>query len=332
MSAVIEDLVQRKTLDRNESYQLLVDITEGKYNDPQIAALLLIFRMRPITIEELIGFKSALLELSLKSDIDTADCIDVCGTGGDGKNTFNISTTSAFVIAGADCRVCKHGNYGVSSLCGSSNVLEHLGYPLTDKADVLNRLLDTTGMMVLHAPLFHPAMKKVAPLRRGLKMRTFFNMLGPLVNPLQPGYQLVGVYDLDLARKYQYIFQDRDNHHTRFSILHCLSGYDEISLTGPFRVIQAKGDRYYSPSDIGLDVLSEVDLAGGTSVAEAAQILLNVLKNESTPAQRAVVLANAGLGIATVKNCTIEEGIALADESIASGRAYEVLQKSISIS
>ena len=229
MKDILNRLINHETISKEEARNVLVNISAGKYNHSQIAAFLTVYMMRSITLEELEGFRDALLEMCLSTDLAQYDPIDLCGTGGDGKDTFNISTLACFVTAGAGVKVAKHGNYGVSSGCGSSNVMEHLGIKFSNEQDFLKRSMDEAGICFLHAALFHPAMKNVAPIRKELGVKTFFNMLGPMVNPAFPKNQVVGVFSLELARMYAYLYQKTDKN---FTILHALDGYDEISLTG----------------------------------------------------------------------------------------------------
>ncbi|MDG1570721.1 anthranilate phosphoribosyltransferase [Robiginitalea sp. M366] len=327
MKATLNKLIEHQLLTRLEARQVLVDIASGTYNTSQVAAFLTVFMMRSISTEELEGFRDALLELCKAVDLGDYEPIDLCGTGGDGKNTFNISTLASFVTAGAGVPVAKHGNYGVSSKCGSSNVMEFLGIRFTDDSDFLRRCMDQAGICILHAPLFHPAMKQVAPIRRELGVKTFFNMLGPMVNPAFPKYQMVGVFNLELARMYGYLYQNTDK---TYSILHALDGYDEISLTGPAKWIGSAGEGILQPEDFGLQALSPADIAGGDQIEDAARIFLEVLQGKATDAQNQVVCANAGLAIATVQGCSPLEGYQRAQESLASGKAlqaFRTLQK-----
>ncbi len=267
MKAILNRLIKHETLQKEEAASILVQIASGAYNPSQIASFLTVFMMRSITLEELEGFREALLELCIPIDLSEFTPIDLCGTGGDGKDTFNISTLASFVTAGAGVKVAKHGNYGVSSGCGSSNVLEHLGIRFSNDEDFLRRCIDQAGICVLHAPLFHPAMKNVAPIRRELGVKTFFNMLGPLVNPAFPEYQLTGVFNLELARLYGYLFQKTDQN---FTILYALDGYDEISLTGPAKAIRKSGEGLIVPQDFGVEPLSEKQITGGATVPSSA--------------------------------------------------------------
>ena len=325
MKELLTYLFEHHTLSKAEAKKVLMEIAEGdKYPPSQVASFLTVFNMRSITVEELSGFREAMLELCLALDLSEFDPIDLCGTGGDGKDTFNISTVSSFITAGAGVKVTKHGNYGVSSVSGSSNMIEYFGYTFTNDADALKRSLETYNICFIHAPLFHPAMKHVAPIRRELKLKTFFNMLGPMVNPAFPKRQLVGVFSLELARLYGYIYQQTDK---AFAIVHSLDGYDEISLTGPAKVFRKEGEKVLSPSDLSLDTHAPEALHGGTSVEEAAKIFEKVLKNEGTKAQKEVVLANSGLAIQCARpELSLSDAVDTARESLESGKAYKTFK------
>ncbi len=323
MKDILNALIEHRFLTREQAREVLVGIAGGQYNQSQIASFLTVYMMRSISTEELEGFRDALLELCKAVDLGEYEPIDLCGTGGDGKNTFNISTLASFITAGAGIPVAKHGNYGVSSRCGSSNVLEFLGVRFSDDRDFLRRSLDTAGICILHAPLFHPAMKNVAPIRRELGVKTFFNMLGPMVNPAFPKYQMVGVFSLELARIYGYLYQNTDK---TYSILHALDGYDEISLTGKTKWISNRTEATLGPEDFGLQPLRASDIYGGESIEEAAGIFLHVLQGKGTDAQNDVVCANAGVAISTVKGCAPAEGYDLARESLMSGKALDSLR------
>lgn len=323
MKEILNRLTQHETLQKEEASSILFQIAKGAYNPSQIASFLTVFMMRSITLEELEGFREALLELCVAIDLSEFTPIDLCGTGGDGKDTFNISTLSSFITAGAGVKVAKHGNYGVSSGCGSSNVLEHLGIKFSNKEDFLRRCIDQAGICVLHAPIFHPAMKNVAPIRRELGVKTFFNMLGPLVNPAFPKNQLTGVFNLELARLYGYLFQKTDQN---FTILYALDGYDEISLTGPARAIRKSGESTINPQDFGVEPLSEKQITGGDTVSSSAAIFMSVLDGKGTTAQNNVVSANAAMAIATATDCTPIEGFEKAKISLMSGKAYQAFK------
>lgn len=327
MKEILAHLFEYKTFSRQEAYEILMNIAKGKYDSHQIAAFMTAYGMRSIRVEELGGFRDAMYDLCLKLDFDGYDLIDLCGTGGDGKNTFNISTIASFVTAGAGYQVAKHGNIGVSSNCGSSNVMEYLGYQFSNDKAELQRQLDQANICFLHAPLFHPAMKTVAPIRRALGVKTFFNMLGPLTNPANPRFQSVGVFSLELARLYGYLYQ---NTNKQYSIIHALDGYDEISMTGDFKVINNQGENYYNMEELGFTPVLPQELAGGDSVAEAAQTFLSILNNTGTDIQNNVVLTNAAFAIKTFHpeksfgDCFYE-----AEESLMTGKALESFKKII---
>ncbi len=324
MKDILNRLFNYQSLDREEARTILTNLASGNYNGSQMAAFITVYMMRDITVEELSGFRDAMLDLCIRVPADDYEAIDLCGTGGDGKDTFNISTISSFIVAGAGQNVVKHGNYGVSSICGSSNVLEYFGCKFTNEKDRLYRSLDEAGICFLHAPLFHPAMKNVGPIRKELGVKTFFNMLGPMVNPAFPKRQLVGVFSLELARLYGYIYQETDKN---FIILHSLDGYDEVSLTGDFKFISNSRESLMSPEGLGFEKLEPELLSGGDTVEEAADIFTSVLENKGTPAQTSAVLANSGLAIATGKSVSFEEGVTMARESLESGKALASFKK-----
>ncbi len=329
MKHVLNQLFEHKSLSEQDAYNILLQIGKGDFNPSQIAAFLTVYLMRNISVDELKGFQNALLDLCLKVDFSEFNTIDVCGTGGDGKDTFNISTSSAFVVAGAGYKVAKHGNYGVSSSCGSSNVLEYLGYKFTNNESVLKKQLDNANFCMMHAPLFHPAMKNVGPIRRELGIKTFFNMLGPIVNPSFPQNQLAGVYNLEIARIYNYLLQKSNKNYV---ILHSLDGYDEISLTGKFKAIKNSGEQLVSPKDIGFKKLEQHEIFGGNSVASAAKIFTNILENKSTFAQQNVVLSNAAFAIQVLEpQKNIQDCIAIAKTSLLNGNALNSLKKVLTI-
>ena len=328
MKNVLNRLINHETISSEEAKQILINISKGDYNQSQIAAFLTIFMMRTVTQEELKGFRDALLELCIPVDLSAYNPIDLCGTGGDGKDTFNISTLSSFVTAGAGVPVAKHGNYGVSSACGSSNVLESLGVKFSNDTDFLERAIATTGICVLHAPLFHPAMKNVAPIRRELGVKTFFNMLGPMVNPAFPKNQMVGVFNLELLRLYNYLYQDSDKN---YSIVHDLGGYDEISLTNTVKIVSNNSEVLFSAEDLGLKNNTQEAIFGGNTIADASKIFKTIISGNGTEAQNNVVCTNAGLAIATAKKITHKDGYELAKESLYSGKANECLTKLIAL-
>ena len=324
MKNILNRLFNHENLSSSEAKNVLVNISNGSYNQSQITGFLTVYMMRSISIEELSGFREALLDLCIKIDLSAYNTIDLCGTGGDGKDTFNISTLASFVTAGAGIKVAKHGNYGVSSISGSSNVMEKLGVKFSNDASFLEKCIDQAGICILHAPLFHPAMKNVAPIRKDLGVKTFFNMLGPMVNPSFPKNQLVGVFNLELARMYAYLYQNTD---TNFNILHSLDGYDEISLTGNTKSISKTTETMFSAEDFGIQNLNQIDIQGGKTIEESAQMFLNILSGKGTEAQNNVVCANAGMAIATVNNLDIIKGFELAQESLLSEKGYESLKK-----
>ena len=325
MKQILNHLFDQKTLSREEARETLKDIAMGKYNNSQIAAFMIAYCMRSITVEELEGFRRAMLDLCLRIDLDDYDLIDLCGTGGDGKNTFNISTLASFIVAGAGYKVAKHGNYGVSSGCGSSNVMEYLGYTFTNDDSVIRKSIETAGVCFLHAPLFHPAMKNVAPIRRELGVKTFFNMLGPMINPVQPKNQVVGVFSLELARLYAYLYQKSD---TRYTILHGLEGYDEISLTSDFKTFTKDGEHIRTLSQLGLSKIAADTISGGETVEESAEIFLNVLNGAGTEEQNNVVLSNAAIAINTIRpDHTFADCFAEAKESLLNKKALGSFKK-----
>jgi anthranilate phosphoribosyltransferase len=293
MKEILNELIEHRSLSKETAKQVLVDLASGKFNASQTSAFMTVYMMRSITIDELQGFRDAMLELCIPVKLDLP-VMDVCGTGGDSKNTFNISTLSSFVVAASGQPVAKHGNYGVSSVSGSSNVLEYFGYKFSNNIDELKRSLDRANICFMHAPLFHPAMKNVAPIRKELGVKTFFNMLGPMVNPAFPKRQLVGVFSLELARQYGYLYQQTDKD---FIILHSLEGYDEISLTSAFKYFYNGGEVLAEPTDLGLPFLKGVDLKGGDSAEASAKIFMTILEGNGTKEQNAAVIANAGMAI-----------------------------------
>lgn len=294
MKDILNHLFSYKSFSRTESEQILTDLAKGKFNPSQMAAFLAAYAMRNITVPELQGFRDAMLNLCIPVSLEEFDPIDVCGTGGDGKNTFNISTLSSFVLSGAGYKVAKHGNYGISSISGSSNIMEYFGFRFTNHEDHLKETLDKTGICFLHAPLFHPAMKSIAPIRRELGVKTFFNMLGPLVNPAKPKVQMVGVFNLELARIYHHLFQESDS---RYIILHSLDGYDEISLTDDIKIFSNQGEYILDHTLFTSKALESAKVKGGNTMEESADIFLKILEGNGTEAQTQVVLANTAMAI-----------------------------------
>lgn len=329
MKKILQHLFEHKTLSQQQAKEIMLNIAKGIYNDTEITAFITVFLMRSITIDELQGFRDGLLELAVPVDLNGYDVIDIVGTGGDGKNTFNISTLACFIVAGAGKKVAKHGNYGATSVSGASNVMEYLGYQFKMENEKLKKEIEETNITYLHAPFFHPALKAVAPIRRNIGFRTFFNMLGPMVNPAHPQFQLVGVYNSEMARIYNYLLQQTGK---PFTIIHSLDGYDEISLTNDTKVITQKGEKIFSAEELGKRSVSASDISGGNSVEDAAKIFLQILKGEGSWAQNAVVLANAAMAL----HCTggfenYNEAYNTAVESLESGKAYQQLQKLISL-
>ena len=328
MKKVLNRLTQYETLTEDESRNIIIEISEGKLNTSEISSFLTIFMIRNITIEELNGFRKALIELSLKIDLEEFDPIDLCGTGGDEKDTFNISTLASFVTAGSGVKVAKHGNYGVSSSCGSSNVLESLGLNFNNDSNKIKEAVDKANICFLHAPLFHPAMKNVAPVRKELGLKTFFNMLGPMVNPSMPKKQIVGVYNLELARIYNYLYQLTD---INYNIIHSLDGYDEISLTGNTKVYSRKSEFILESEDFNLKNINPLDIKGGIDIKSSSKIFMNVLNGDGSNHQENVVCANASLAIAISKEISILDAFEEAKESIKSGKALKCFNNLINI-
>ena len=330
MKAILNHLFEHHTLSKVEAKEVLTNIAKGgMYNNSQVTAFLTVFIMRGIRVEELAGFREAMLELCIPAPLTEYNPIDLCGTGGDGKDTFNVSTLASFVTAGAGVAVAKHGNYGVSSVSGSSNVIEFFGGKFSNEPDMLRKQMDKANICFLHAPLFHPAMKNVGPIRRELGVKTFFNMLGPMVNPAFPKNQLVGVFNLELARLYGYLYQQTDK---RFIILHALDGYDEVSLTGDCKYLSNDGDHLLTSEMLGLNTWQPEDLHGGKTVEDAAQIFARVLNNEGTEAQTQVVIANAAMAIHCAKpELSIWDSVAAARESLESGKAKASFEAFIKI-
>jgi len=324
MKNILNRLIHQEILSKEEAKSVLITISSGHYNASQIAAFLTVYMIRNITIDELAGFREALLELCLPVDFSAYATIDLCGTGGDGKNTFNISTLASFVTAGAGIKVAKHGNYGVSSISGSSNVMESLGIKLSADNNFLQRSIDYANIAILHAPLFHPAMKNVGPIRKELGVKTFFNMLGPMVNPSFPKNQMVGVFSLELARMYSYLYQNTD---TNFCILHGLDGFDEISLTDETKIISTTTEALLNADSFNLEPLLLHQIKGGETIEESAAIFYSILSGKGTQAQSNVVLANAALAIATIDKTSLLDGFEKAKESLFSGKAFQKLTK-----
>jgi anthranilate phosphoribosyltransferase len=326
---ILQSLFEHKSLSHQEAKEVMLNMGKGLYNETEITAFITVYLMRSITINELQGFRDGLLELAVSVEMDDLEVLDIVGTGGDGKNTFNISTLACFIVAGADKKVAKHGNYGATSISGASNLMEHLGYTFKSDNGQLRREIETTNFCFLHAPLFHPALKAVAQIRRNIGFRTFFNMLGPMVNPAKPAYQLIGVYNLEMARIYNYLLQQTGK---PFTIVYSLDGYDEISLTNETKVITQKGERIIPPEVLGKRIVSATDIHGGATVDEAARTFIRILKGEGTWAQNAVVLANAAVALESTGSFSkYDDAYEKAVESLESGRAYQQFQKLISM-
>ncbi|MEO7310080.1 MAG: anthranilate phosphoribosyltransferase [Chitinophagaceae bacterium] len=329
MKKILNFLFEHKTLSREAAKDVLLNIGRSQYNEHEITSFMTVYLMRSITIEELQGFRDALLELCVKVDLNGYETIDIVGTGGDGKNTFNISTLACFIVAGTGQKVSKHGNYGASSISGASNVMEQLGYKFKTSNDQLLKEVEVANICFLHAPLFHPALKTVGPIRKNLGVRTFFNMLGPMVNPANPAFQLVGTFNLEMARIYNYLLQQTNR---PFTIIHSLDGYDEISLTNDTKVITQEGEKVMTPEQLGKRTVTPADIYGGNSVEEAAKIFNTILKGEGSWAQNAVVLANAAMALhCTGTHASYDDAYSTAVESLESGKAYEGLKKLIAL-
>jgi len=327
MKKILQYLFEHKTLSYLQAKEVLINISKSMYNETEVTAFITVFLMRSITIEELQGFRDALLELCVKVDLNGHKTIDIVGTGGDGKNTFNISTLACFIVAGTGQKVAKHGNYGATSVSGSSNVMEQLGYKFKNDEQQLKKEIEEANICFMHAPLFHPALKTVAPIRKNLGLRTFFNMLGPMVNPSSPQFQLVGVYNLEMARIYNYLLQQTGK---SFTIIHGLDGYDEISLTNDTKVISNDGEKIKTPIELGKRFVEPESIYGGNTPEESAKIFMKIIHGDGTWAQNSVVLANAAMAL----NCTgnyknYDDAYHAAVDSLESGKAYNVLQKLI---
>ncbi|MCR9181647.1 MAG: anthranilate phosphoribosyltransferase [Flavobacteriaceae bacterium] len=329
MKEILEYLYQHKTLTKKEAKQILTDIASERYNHYEVTSFLTAFIMRNITIEELRGFREALVELAIKVDLSDYNPMDVCGTGGDGKNTFNVSTLTSLVVAGAGIPVAKHGNYGVSSISGSSNVLEAMGVVFHTDESKLKQQLEKANICFMHAPLFHPAMKFVAPVRRELGVKTFFNMLGPLVNPARPKVQMTGVFSMELARMYQYLFQEEE---MQYAIVYGLDGYDEITLTSETKIITHEEEYITDAEGFGFEKVTQQAIHGGDTIEESATIFKTILDGKGTRAQNNVVLANAAVAISCYQNkLDRETALQLAEESLLGGRAKHTLKTLIAL-
>lgn len=327
---IFNKLLGHEELTRQEAKEILIGITKNSYNDAEISALLTAIQMRGISVDELLGFRDGILETGVAVPLDCDRYIDVVGTGGDRKNTFNISTTSCFVIAGAGYKVAKHGNYAATSVSGASNVIKNHGVTFTADLDKLNRSINEAGIVYLHAQLFAKAMKFVGPIRKALPFPTFFNLLGPIINPSKPQCQLLGTANLDQMRLYNQVYQKLG---IDYGIVNSMDGYDEISLTGDFKVTTNNYEKVFSPADLGFEPAKPEELRGGATEQEAAEIFDAVLENRALPAQKNIVLANAAFGIQVMEKGqkTIEECLDIARESIDSGKALRTFKKFVEI-
>ncbi len=330
MKQILNKLYNHERLSKSEAKQILKDIAAEKYNDAHLASFMTVFMMRPITADELSGFREALRELSIKVDLSDYNTIDIVGTGGDGKDTFNISTLTSFIVAGTGQKVAKHGNYSVSSQSGSSDMLASFGYQFTNYENVLRAHLEKANICFLHAPKFHPAMKAVGPTRKALKLKTFFNMLGPLVNPSSPKNHMLGTFNLEVARLYNYILQEEEN--INYGIIHALDGYDEISLTSGFKIFTKQGEQIINPEDLGQKRIAQSEIFGGNNVADAAKIFKSILDGNGTEAQNNVVLTNAAFALTIVDDQkSFETAFEEAKDSLFGGKAKQKLEKLVSL-
>jgi anthranilate phosphoribosyltransferase len=329
MKAILNKLYNHERLSKAEAKQILIEIAADKYNDAHLASFMTVFMMRPITVDELSGFRNALKELSIKVDLSDYNTIDIVGTGGDGKDTFNISTLTSFIVAGTGQKVAKHGNYSVSSQSGSSDMLESFGYNFTNDERVLREHLEKANICFLHAPKFHPAMKAVGPTRKALALKTFFNILGPLVNPSSPKNHLLGTFNLEIARLYNYILQGED---INYGIIHALDGYDEISLTSGFKLFTKNGEQIINPEDLGQKRIQQSEIFGGNSVADAAKIFKTILEGKGTEAQNNVVLTNAAFALKVVdETMSFETAFSVAKDSLFGLKAKQTLETLVRI-
>ena len=330
MKAILNDLYNHKRLSKAAAKQILIDIAAGKYNEAHLASFMTVFMMRPITVDELSGFRNALNELAIKVDFSDYNTIDIVGTGGDGKDTFNISTLTSFIVAGTGQKVAKHGNYSVSSQSGSSDMLASFGYEFTNDENTLRNHLEKANICFLHAPKFHPAMKAVGPTRKALALKTFFNMLGPLVNPSSPKNHFLGTFNMEIARLYHYILQEEEN--INYGIVHAVDGYDEISLTSGFKLFTKKGEQFINPEDLGQKRISQSAVFGGNSVADAAKIFKAIIDGKGTEAQNNVVLTNAAFSLQVVEETkSFETAFEEAKNSLFGFKAKQALEKLVSI-
>ena len=330
MKQILNRLYNHERLSKEEAKQILIDIAASKYNDAHITSFLTVFMMRPITANELSGFRNALKELAIKVDFSDYNTIDIVGTGGDGKDTFNISTLTSFIVAGTGQKVAKHGNYSVSSKSGSSDMLESFGYEFTNDESILKKHLEKANICFLHAPKFHPAMKAVGPVRKALGLKTFFNMLGPLVNPSSPKNHMLGTFNLEIARLYNYILQEEKN--INYGIIHALDGYDEISLTSAFKMFTKKGEQLITPEELGQKRVEQSAIFGGNSVEDAAKIFKAIIEGNGTEAQNNVVLTNAAFALTIVDETKpFEDAYEEAKQSLFGGKAKLCLETLVNL-
>jgi len=325
MKKYIQILVHKQTLTTEQAKEVILGISQGIFNPTEITCFISLFMMRPITIQELEGFRTALLELCIPIDLNEYKTLDMCGTGGDGKNTFNISTLASFVVAACNIPVVKHGNYGLSSISGSSNVLEKVGISFSNDENYIKKCLDQAGISILHAPLFHPAMKSVGQIRKDLGVKTFFNILGPLINPSKPTYQVIGVYNLEIARMFTYLLQQTP---TQFSIVHTIDGYDEISLTAKAKVISKDSELIIDPTEFkGVKQIQPYQIFGGNSQNEAARLFMEIISGKGSEAETNVVAINAAVAIRLVNQLSLEDAFELAKEKLLNLEALNRLKK-----
>ncbi|WP_294221189.1 anthranilate phosphoribosyltransferase [uncultured Chryseobacterium sp.] len=324
MKEILQYLFNHHTLSKSQAKAIMIEIAQNKFNATEVTAFMTVFLMRNITLPELEGFRDALLQMAIPVNIDAEDTIDIVGTGGDGKNTINISTLASFVVAGTGQKVTKHGNYGASTITGSSNVLEALGYEFKNSSEKLQEELDKANICFLHAPYFHPALQSVGALRKSLGLRTFFNLLGPLVNPVKPQFSVIGVYNLEIARIYQYLLQ-KDSR--QFTLVHGMDGYDEISLTGDSKIISKEGEAVYTTEDLSFSAVTPESIQAADTPEETAKIFRNILEGKGTDEQNSVVLANAAVALFyTAKFGSYEDCLSMAKESLYGGKALQSLK------
>ncbi|AZI32004.1 anthranilate phosphoribosyltransferase [Kaistella carnis] len=323
MKEILQYLFDHQTLSKAQAKSILLEISKNIFNEIEVTSFVTVFLMRSITLAELEGFTEALHQLAPKIDLGTEDLVDIVGTGGDGKNTFNISTLASLVVAGTGQKVAKHGNYAASTISGASNVLETLGYRFKETEEELKSDLEKGNFCYLHAPIFHTSLKSIAPMRKNLGLKTFFNMLGPLINPAQPKYTMIGVANLEIARIYQYLLQKKN---ADFLLVNALDGYDEISLTNDTKMIDKYGEKIYSAEELQFRNIESESIFGGNSIEEAAEIFKSILEGKGTYEQNAVVLANAAMALnntekfGNYKNCLM-----MAKESLMEGKALNCL-------